>query len=136
MQPDFSLAGQEMAVTQICQYVGSMPLAIELAAGWTAVLTCEQILVQMQQTFDFLSTSLRNVPQRHRSLRHLFDQTWQLLPPIEQTVLQKLSVFRGGFALAEAEVVAEASLPLLLSLIGYCPTPDFPSARYHRAGNA
>jgi tetratricopeptide (TPR) repeat protein len=71
----------------------------------------------MQQTFDFLSTSLRNVPQRHRSLRYLFDQTWQLLPPIEQAVLQKLSVFRGGFALAEAETVAGASPPLLLSLI-------------------
>jgi transcriptional regulator with XRE-family HTH domain len=116
-QPDFSLVGQETAVSQICQYVGGMPLAIELAAGWTAVLTCEQILLQMQQTFDFLSTSLRNVPQRHRSLRYLFDQTWQLLPPIEQTVLQKLSVFRDGFALAEAETVAGASPPLLLSLI-------------------
>ena len=116
IQPDFSLAGQETAVAQICHYVGGMPLAIELAVGWTAMLSCEQILAQMQQTFDFLSTSLRNVPQRHRSLRHLFDQTWQLLPAAEQKVLMKLSVFHGGFAQAGAEAVAGTSLPLLLAL--------------------
>jgi predicted ATPase/DNA-binding XRE family transcriptional regulator len=116
VQPGFSLAGQETVVAHICQYVGGMPLAIELAAGWTAVLTSEQILKHMQETFDFLSTSLRNVPQRHRSLRHLFEQTWQLLPLVEQNVLRKLSVFRGGFDLAEAAAVAGASLPLLLLL--------------------
>jgi predicted ATPase/transcriptional regulator with XRE-family HTH domain len=116
VRPDFSPDDQETAVAHICQYVGGMPLAIELAAGWTAVLTCEQILAQMRQTFDFLSTSLRNVPQRHRSLRYLFDQSWQLLLPEEQAVMMKLTVFRGGFAFPEAEAVAGATLPLLLGL--------------------
>lgn len=116
VQPEFSLAGQEMAVAQICQLVGGMPLAIELAAGWTALLSCEQIVGQMQQVFDFLSTGLRNVPQRHRSLRYLFDQSWQLLSPPEQDVLMKLSVFQGGFRLEEGQAIAGASLPLLLAL--------------------
>jgi len=116
VQPDFSLEGQEMTVARICQYVGGMPLAIELAAGWTAILSCEQILAQMQETFDFLSTSLRNIPQRHRSLRHLFEQTWTLLPQAEQKVLMNSSVFRGGFALDTALDVAGASLPLLQAL--------------------
>lgn len=117
VQPDFSLDGQEAAVAQICHYVGGMPLAIELAAGWMTLLSAEQILARMQQTFDFLSTSLRNVPQRHRSLRHLFDQTWELLSADEQGLLTKLSVFRGGFAATEAEAVGEADLLHLLALV-------------------
>jgi predicted ATPase/transcriptional regulator with XRE-family HTH domain len=118
LQPEFSLAAHAPVVAQICAYVGGMPLAIELAAGWAASLSCEQILAQMQQTFDFLSTSLRNVPQRHRSLRQLFDQSWRLLPPQEQKVLMKLSVFRGGFAPEEAVRVAGATVSLLHSLVG------------------
>jgi predicted ATPase/DNA-binding XRE family transcriptional regulator len=117
LRPDFALTGQENAVADICQLVGGMPLAIELAAGWSVLLSAEQIADQLRKGFDFLSTSLRNVPQRHRSLRRLFDQTWQLLDAPGQAILMRLSVFRGGFALEQAALVAGASLAGLLDLV-------------------
>ncbi len=116
LRPDFAFNGQEEAIADICQLVGGMPLAIELAAGWSVLLSAGQIVDQLRKDFDFLSTSLRNVPQRHRSLRRLFDQTWQLLDAQEQASIMRLSVFRGGFALEQAATVAGASLAGLLDL--------------------
>src|SRR5262249_22448900 len=66
---------------------------------------------------DFLSSPLRNVPERHRSLRAVFEQSWALLPEAECAVLAKLSVFRGGFDLEAAEQVAGASLFVLAGLL-------------------
>jgi predicted ATPase len=60
---------------------------------------------------------LRNVPERHRSLRAVFQNSWQRLSGSEQTVLSKLSVFRGGFGRNAAEAVAGASLRLLSGLV-------------------
>ncbi len=117
VQPHFSLTGQETTVAHICQALGGMPLAIELAASWVAILTCEQILLQLEQPLDFLESYWRNTPERQRSLRHILNQTWHLLSAPEQNILQKLSVFQGGFAWTEAAVVAQANLPLLSALI-------------------
>ena len=61
-----------------------MPLAVELAASWVRVMSCAEIARQMGQDIDIFTTTLRNLPERHRSLRGLFDQSWRLLSPIEQ----------------------------------------------------
>src|SRR5439155_9655016 len=66
---------------------------------------------------DLLAASLRNVPERHRSLRATFEQSWRLLSEGERGVLAVLSVFRGGFDLQAAVNVAGASLPVLASLV-------------------
>lgn len=50
-----------------------MPLALELAASWVRVLRCDEIVQQIQSNFDFLTTQLRNLPERHRSMRALAD---------------------------------------------------------------
>ena len=52
---------------------------------------------------DFLATTMRTIPDRHRSLRAVFEHSWQLLSEQEQTVLRKLSIFRGGFEREAAE---------------------------------
>ena len=57
------------------------------------------------------------MPERHRSLRSLFDQSWRLLSPLEQGVLRRVSVFRGGWTLDEAVQVAGATLPILVGLV-------------------
>ena len=88
-----------------------MPLALELAAAWTRTLSCAEIATEIETSFDFLSTTLRNVPERHRSLRVIFEQTWGRLSEVEQAILQQLSVFRGGCTREAAEQVAGATLP-------------------------
>jgi len=117
VQPGFQAQGQESAIVTVCRQVEGMPLALELAASWVRVMPCAEIARRIQHDFDFLTTPLRNLPERHRSLRALFDQSWRLLSPVEQDVLMRLSVFRGGCQLAEASAVAGASLMLLLGLV-------------------
>ena len=110
VQAGFSLADNLPGVIAICQQVEGMPLGLELAATWLRAMSCQQIAVQLQRSLDFLTTPLRNVSERHRSMRAVFDQSWQLLSDAERQVLARLSVFRGGFSLEAAEQVAEASL--------------------------
>jgi predicted ATPase/transcriptional regulator with XRE-family HTH domain len=118
VQPDFDVREEETAVSHICQLVGGHPLAVELAASWTRFMPCAQIAAQIEQDLDFLANNApRNAPERHRSLRALFDHSWQLLTPTEQTALAKLSVFRGGFAVEQATEVAGANWPILLGLV-------------------
>ncbi len=115
-QVDFMLAQNVQPVIDICQHVEGMPLALELAATWLRVMPCYQIALQTDRSLDLLTTPLRNVPDRHRSLRAVFDRSWNLLSDVESSVLARLSVFRGGFDLDAAEQVSGASLPLLAGL--------------------
>jgi predicted ATPase len=117
VQPAFTLADDVSAVIAICQHVEGMPLGLELAAVWLRVMSCRQIAVQLERSLDFLTTPLRNVPERHRSLRVVFEQSWRLLSESERRVLATLAVFHGGFDLEAAEQVAGASLSLLAGLV-------------------
>ncbi len=94
-----------------------MPLALELAASWIKVLNCHEIAAEIERSLDFLTTPLQNLPERHRSLRVIFEHTWERLSQAEQTVLRKLSVFRGGCTREAAEQVTGATLPVLSSLV-------------------
>lgn len=117
VKADFVLQGDEtMAVSRICRLVEGMPLGIELAATWVSVLTCRQIERQIEYSLDFLTTSMRDMPNRQRSLRAVFDHSWNLLTPEERAVLSRLAVFRGDFDQDASEQVAGAGLPILLAL--------------------
>ena len=104
-------------VIRICQFLEGLPLAIELAATWTRVMTCAEIVQAMSQDLDFLHTTQPDVPSRHRSLRAVFSHSWHLLSTQEQRVLSQLSVFRGDFGQDGALSVTEASLALLVALL-------------------
>ncbi|MCB8924637.1 MAG: tetratricopeptide repeat protein [Ardenticatenaceae bacterium] len=116
VQADFDLARQETAVVQLCQLVGGLPLALELAATWTRVLTVAEIVAEIQRGLDALTATLHDLPERHRSLRAVIESSWRLLPVAEQTLFRKLAVFRGGFTRTAAQQVAGATLPQLMSL--------------------
>jgi len=92
-------------------------LGIELAAAWVPVLTCREIAREIERSLDFLATSGRDVPERHRSLRAVFDHSWNLLSAEERAALCRLSVFRGSFGRQPAEQAAGVSLPLLTALV-------------------
>lgn len=104
-------------VIRICQLVGSMPLALELAASWSRLLSCEAIAAEIADNLDFLATNLHDVPERHRSMRAVFDHSWRLLSEDEQRVFCRLSVLRGSFTREAAEAIAGARLPVLASLV-------------------
>lgn len=117
IRPDFTLTEtNKSAVVRICRLVEGLPLAIELAAAWVRILTCSEIADEIERNLGFLTTSLQDVPERHRSLRAVFDHSWNRLSPAEQTVFQNLSVFQGSFDRKAAESVAGAFLPFLLAL--------------------
>jgi len=117
IRPDMELVGREReAAIRICQRVDGMPLAIELAAAWVNVLSCEEIATEIERGFDFLSSTLRDVPERHRSLRAVFDHSWQRLTEAEQNALSGLSIFQGGFRFGSAESVVGVERSVLSSL--------------------
>lgn len=104
-------------IARICRLVEGTPLAIELAATWLRTLTPAEIAQEIEGSLDFLSASLHDLPERHRSMRAVFDQTWRTLSAREQQVLARLSIFRGGFGRQAAGQVAGASLPILSTLV-------------------
>jgi predicted ATPase len=116
--PEFELNPEDqIGVARLCRLVEGMPLAIELAATWVRLLSPAEIVREIENSLDFLNSQIRDLPERHRSMRAVFDHSWQRLPTDEGQVLGRLSVFRGGFDRQAAEHVARASLPILSSLV-------------------
>lgn len=131
VRPDFmALNGDMGQIVRICRLVEGMPLGIELAAAWLQVLSCAEIADEISRSLDFLSADLSNLPARHRSLRCLFESSWEQLSEAEKHVLSRLSMFRGGFRREAALAVAEATLPLLLTLVNKSLVRRTPTGRY------
>ncbi len=117
IRPNFVLSPATLpGVVRICRLAGGLPLAIELAAAWVRALSCDGIAAEMERQLDFLSSSMRDLPKRHHSLRAAFDHSWKLLSDDERRAFRRLSVFRGGCERQAAEQVAGASLALLSAL--------------------
>ncbi|MBN1311519.1 MAG: tetratricopeptide repeat protein [Anaerolineae bacterium] len=114
---DFALRGQGAASAYLVRILGGSPLGIELATALLPVASCAQIAAEVEQNLDVLTTAWRNKPERHRSLRAVFDHSWQLLTPHEQLIFPRLSVFFGGFTLEAARSVAGADLHMLGGLV-------------------
>lgn len=118
------------ALFRICQLLEGIPLALELAAAWMGMLTCAEIAREIESNMDFLATSMRNIPERHRSLRASFDHSWRLISDAERGTLSRLSIFHGGFDRTAAEKVAGADLPQLSSLVSKSLVRRDESGRY------
>lgn len=101
----------------ICRRLYGMPLAIELAAPWVRLMSCTEILQEISQNYDALSSTLHHISDRHRSIRVVFENSWQLLTDVQQAVLGNLSIFRGGFDRKAAQTVVGADLQTLSTLL-------------------
>ncbi|GAB4445440.1 MAG: hypothetical protein OHK0015_47730 [Chloroflexi bacterium OHK40] len=118
VSPDFALTPTNAgAVAAICRMVDGLPLAIELAARWTPVLSCGEIATEIGQSLDFLTDDARDAGTTRRSLRAVFAHSWALLTPSEQRCLRRLAIFRGSFTRGAAAEVAGAGLPILAALV-------------------
>jgi predicted ATPase/class 3 adenylate cyclase len=105
--PGFSMVdGDEAAaVTEICQRLDGIPLAIELAASRMASMTASEMRDRLDHRFRLLVGSRRGL-ERHHTLRHAMAWSYDLLDDTEKTVLDRCSVFAGGFDLQSACTVA------------------------------
>lgn len=118
LRPGFTLSAQNrQAIVRICHLTGGLPLALELAAGWVRALSVTTLADEIAQNPDVLTTTMEDVAPRHRSLRAVFEESWQQLTGAEQAVFSRLSVFRGSFSREAAEQVAGASLSILSALV-------------------
>jgi predicted ATPase/DNA-binding SARP family transcriptional activator len=105
---DFRLTDENAAaVADLCLRLEGIPLAIELAAAWASVLTPAQILARLEKRFEILESRRKDISPRHRSLRTAIEGSYEQLPPDLRRFFARLSVFRGGWTLADAEGVCE-----------------------------
>jgi tetratricopeptide (TPR) repeat protein len=109
--------GEARDVARICRLVEGMPLAIELAAAGLRSRSPAGIAVVLERGVAALETASRAIPARHRSIRAVFEHSWQLLGMEERVIFAALSVFRGGFDAEAAAHVAEAAPETLALLV-------------------
>jgi len=115
--PTFDPRKEKAAIIEICQAVDGLPLAIQLAAAAVSVHSCQEIAVSIRRNLDFIHSNMRNVPERHRSLRAVFNHSWQLLPIAERNAFTNLAIFSDGFSADQAAVVADVSKEILINLL-------------------
>ncbi|HEX6222642.1 MAG TPA: adenylate/guanylate cyclase domain-containing protein [Acidimicrobiia bacterium] len=118
IQPGIALGEEDVAsLGEILRLTEGMPLGILLAAAWVDVLSIPDIAVEISKNVDFLESTAVDVPDRHRSVRAVFQYSWNLLSMAERRTFAALSIFRGGFTREAAESVTGASLRDLAGLV-------------------
>ena len=116
-------AANQAAVADLCRRLDGLPLAIELAAVRTRVLTVEQILDRLSDRFGLLTGGGRAALPRQRTLQTAIDWSHELLAPAERILLRRLCLFAGRFTLEDVESVCSEGgaaadvLDLLSSLV-------------------
>lgn len=105
-----------LAIRTICHLVEGLPLAIELAAALTRHASLRMVADRLRDGFDALTTSLRDVPERHRGLHIVFEMSWRTLTPTLQQCLARLALFRGGFTSAAAYPIAQTTTSQITAL--------------------
>lgn len=118
VRPDFEITPENVsAVTRICRMVEGLPLGIVLATSWLAMLSPDEIADELDRNLHILDADLRDLPERQRSMRAVFDYSWELLSADEQAALTRLSVFRGGFTRDAAQSITGTRLHTLMTLL-------------------
>ncbi|MFL5760052.1 MAG: ATP-binding protein [Thermomicrobiales bacterium] len=106
VRPGFVLNSENgQAIVEICQRLDGLPLAIELAAARMSALNPQLIRDRLQNRLKLLTSGEASAPARHRTLRDTIAWSYDLLPPWEQDLFRRLSVFVGGFTLEAAESI-------------------------------
>ncbi len=106
VRPSFRLSSENQdAVASICRRLDGLPLAIELAAARCRALSPQQIATQLAERFSLLSGGARTALPRQRTLEASVGWSIDLLGEEERTLLRRISVFAGSFALEAAEAV-------------------------------
>lgn len=107
IRPTFELTERNAAViVEVCRQLDGLPLAIELAAARSGVLSPEALLTRLASPLGLLNAGPRDAPDRHRTLQSAIAWSFDLLPDDEALLFERLSIFSGSFSLEAAEAVA------------------------------
>jgi predicted ATPase/DNA-binding SARP family transcriptional activator len=107
VDPRLELSGEDLAcVERICERLDGLPLAIELAAARSKVLSPPAILDRLEQRLDLLTAGPRDAPARQQTLRGAIGWSYELLDDESRALFAELGVFVGGWTLETAEAVA------------------------------
>jgi non-specific serine/threonine protein kinase len=109
--------GNAAAIAELARRLEGIPLAIELAAARVAVLAVEQIVSRLGDRFRLLGGGSRTDSERHRTLRATMEWSYRLLDERERRLLNRLSVFVGGWTVEAAERVGGEQEGVLASLV-------------------
>ncbi|MFB9234124.1 BTAD domain-containing putative transcriptional regulator [Plantactinospora siamensis] len=86
------------AVRELCSHLDGLPLAVELAAARTRVMSVPELTRRLTDRFAVLRGAPRDAPDRHRTLGAVVDWSWNLLDPAGQAAMRALSIFPDGFS--------------------------------------
>jgi predicted ATPase/DNA-binding SARP family transcriptional activator len=92
-------------IVRICNRLDGIPLAIELAAARMDIFSLEEILNQLDHSFQLLVRNMRSLLPRHQTMRGCIEWGWNLLTESERMFMRHLSVFPGGWTLAAARAI-------------------------------
>ena len=118
VQSGFQLTNENIqTVVKICRKVDGIPLAIELAAARVNILQVNEILNQLEESFQVLANQSRTTSPRHQTLQASMDWSWGLLDENEHVFLRQLSIFVGGWTLESAQAVCDGNILDLTSAL-------------------
>jgi predicted ATPase/DNA-binding SARP family transcriptional activator len=117
LRADLDLEPQLPGLIELCRVLEGSPLALELVAPWTRLVPCAEIVAQVTGDPGRLAATTTELPERHRSLRAVFETSWSFLGATERSVARRLAVFAGGFRREAAAAVARASLATMARLV-------------------
>ena len=104
--PEFQLTDENAHdVAEICNRLEGMPLALELAAAHSNVLSPHALLSRLEHPIEMLSGGRRDAPPRHQTLHNMLSWNDDLLSPDEHMLFRRLAIFDGGFSLQAAEEI-------------------------------
>jgi predicted ATPase len=107
-------AADAAAVTELCRYLGGLPLALELAAARAAVLPPAELLTRVRTSSEPIGPARRDAPARQRTLQATIDWSYDLLEPAERALFARLALFAGTFtADGAAAVCADLDISVL-----------------------
>ena len=108
-KPDFALTAENAAaVADICRQLDGLPLAIELAAAKVRLLAPEAIAKRLEHSLPLLTASVRDLPERHRTMKATIDWSVGLLPDAQRALLEDLGVFATRFTLEAVEAIGRS----------------------------
>ncbi|MFO7546412.1 MAG: BTAD domain-containing putative transcriptional regulator, partial [Trueperaceae bacterium] len=109
-------ASEVGAVAELTRAVGGMPLALELAAGWSQVLALPDVHARLASDTESTVPQAADLPERHASIARVFDRTWEQLPDALRGAVLRLGIFVGGCTTEAAVAVASVDVDTIAEL--------------------
>ena len=131
VQPELTITAENRAdIIRICRALAGMPLALEMAGSWFALFQPRLLADQIEKNLDFLVDTRKDIPERHRNLRAIFDHSLAQLDREERTLLGQLTSFSESFTLAAAVQVTSAWLVAFNTFIEHALLQRHTEERY------